>query len=145
MYFKNQDKEIKNLNRSLSHDSNKSMDEVLKNKNKKKTRRWIFRRKKKCQSPVLKTYQKKNNQLEDICTITEQGAKDKGRENSIDLSSLQCIQLNTIGNEPIQIDNKSTILKTTRQRKGGFAGIGMNLWCGGCSYYKSNTKQEKGR
>ena len=38
---------IKNLNRSLSHDSNKSMDEVLKKK-KKKTRRWIFRRKKKC-------------------------------------------------------------------------------------------------
>ena len=144
MDFKNQDSEIKNLNRSLSHDSNKSMDEVLKKKTKKKTRRWIFRRKKKCKSPVLKSYQQNNNdQLEDdICNITEQGAIDKGRENSVDLSSLQCIQLNPIGNEPTPI-GKNTIQKPGNQRRGGFAGL--NLWCGGCGYQKSSNKQEKAR
>lgn len=111
--IKNQNSEIKNLNRSLSHDSNKSMDEVLKKKTKKKTRRWIFRRKKKCNSPDPKPNKSNINQIEDIYYITEQGPIEKGRENSVDLSSLQCIQLNTLGNEPIPVDSKMKNKKNT--------------------------------
>ena len=119
---------IKNLNRSLSHDSNKSMDEVLKKK-KKKTRRWIFRRKKKCQSPVLKSYHQQKQaaneerlENEDICNVTEQaGGVDRdqnrtGRESSVDLTSFQCAPLNTIGCSEPNFYQCKTIQKTSESQ-----------------------------